>query len=188
MAHFRSAALLEAEAVIAGLDDVAAVREPIEERRSHLRIPEHAAPLPEREVRGHDERDALIELADQVEEQRPAILGEGEIAELIEDDEVLVEEPAGEAAGFALTLFGIELVDEIDDAEEARPLALGDGMAAKRGGEVRLPGAGAADEDDVAGAGEVLPGVELADLGLAHHGLPEVKVIEIARHGEVRQA
>ena len=122
-----------------------------------------------------------------MEEQRSAILGEGQIAELIEDDEVLVEEPCGEATGFAFALLGIELVDEIDDAEEAHPLALSDRMPAERGGEVRLSGAGAADEHDVAGGGEVFPGVELADLGLADHGLPEVKAIESARDGEVRE-
>ncbi len=163
------------------------MREPIQQRRGHLRIPEHAAPLPEGEVGGDDERDALVELADQVEEQRPAVLGEGKIAELIEDDEVLVEESCSEAAGFAFAFFGIELVDEIDDAEEAHPLALGDRVATEGGGEVRLPGAGAADEDDVAGGGEIFPGIELADLRLAHHRLPEVKAIEITRHGEVRE-
>lgn len=188
MAEFRSAALLEAVAVIAGLDDVAAVREPIEERGGHLRIPEHAAPLPEGEVGGHDERDAFVELADQVEEQRSAVLGERQVAELIEDNDVLIEESCGEAAGFPFALLGIELVDEIDDAEEAGALALGDRMAAEGGSEVRLSGACAADEDDITSGIEVLPGVELADLGLADHRFPEVEAIEIPRDGEVRQA
>ena len=39
-----------------------------------------------------------------------------QVAELIEDDHVLVEEPCGEATGFALTLLGIELIHEVDDA------------------------------------------------------------------------
>src|SRR5207302_10742344 len=40
----------------------------------------------------------------------------------------------------------------------------------------------------VAGAGEVLPGVELADLRLANRRLAEVKAIEVARDGEVGEA
>jgi len=104
-----------------------------------------------------------------VEEQCPAILGERQVAELIEDDHVLVEQPRGEAAGFALALLGIELVDEVDDAEEACPLALLDCVPGERGGQVRLTSTGAADEHDVAGGSEVFPGVELADLRLVHH-------------------
>jgi len=104
-----------------------------------------------------------------VEEQRATILGERQVAELIEDDYVLVEQPRGEATGFALTLLGIELIHEVDDAEEACPLALLDCVPGERGGQVRLASAGAANEHDVAGGGEVFPGVELADLRLVHH-------------------
>ena len=73
---YRSAALLEAVRVVTGFDDIAAVRESIEQRRGHLWVPEHVAPFPEGQIGRHDERDALVELADQVEEQRTTILGE----------------------------------------------------------------------------------------------------------------
>ncbi len=164
------------------------MREPIEERGGHLRVAEHGAPLAEGEIGGHDERDALIELTDQVEEQRTAILRERQVAELIEDDDVLVEEPRGQATGLTLALLGVELVNEIDDAEEARAFPLLDGVPGESCRQVRFPGAGAADEHDVAGGGEVLPGVELADLRLAHHRLAEVEAIEVARNGEVGEA
>jgi len=44
-----------------------------------------------------------------------------------------------------------------------------DCMPGEGGGQVRLAGTGSANEDDVAGGGEVFPGVELADLRLVHH-------------------
>ena len=43
-----------------GLDDVAIVGELIEQRRSHLSVAEDARPLAEREVRGDDDRRALV--------------------------------------------------------------------------------------------------------------------------------
>src|SRR5205807_111621 len=117
-----------------------------------------------------------------------ALLRERQVAELIEDDDVLVEEPRGQAPGLALALLSIELVNEIDDAEEARSFPLLDGVPGESCRQVRFPGASAADEHDVAGAGEVLPGVELADLRLANRRLAEVKAIEVARDGEVGEA
>src|SRR6185437_6236677 len=61
-------------------------------------------------------------------------------------------------------------------------------MAGERGRQVSLAGTGAADEDDVACAGEVFPGIELAQLRLVHRRLAEVEAIEVARHWEPRQA
>ena len=97
-------ALLEPEAVVAGFDDVAAVSEPVEQRRRHLGVAKDVAPFPERQVRGHDQRDTLVELADQVEQQRTAVVRERQVAQFIEHDRVLVEQPVGEAPGTALAL------------------------------------------------------------------------------------
>lgn len=49
------AALLEPVAVVAGLDDVAAVSEPIEQGSGHLGIAEHTAPFTEGKIGSHDE-------------------------------------------------------------------------------------------------------------------------------------
>jgi hypothetical protein len=48
--QFRSAALFEAIAVVAGLDDFASVREPIEQSGGHLGVTEHGAPFAEGQV------------------------------------------------------------------------------------------------------------------------------------------
>jgi len=100
----------------------------------------------------------------------------------------LVEQTGGEFARLAVALFGVELVDEVDNAVEARTLALQDHVAGESCGQVGFPGAGSTDEHDVARRGEVLPGVELADLGLVHHRFAEVEGIQVPRHGEAGQA
>ena len=46
--------------------------EPIEERGGHLGIPENGGPFAEAEVGGDDHAGALIEFAEQMEQQRAA--------------------------------------------------------------------------------------------------------------------
>ena len=90
-------AVLEAPTVVAGLDDVAVMGQPIEQRGGHLGVAEDARPFAEGEVGGDDDRGALVEPADQVEEELAAGLGERQIAEFVEDDEVHAGELIGDA-------------------------------------------------------------------------------------------
>ena len=46
--------------------------EPIEERGGHLGVAEHRCPFAEAEVGGDDDAGALVERAQQMEQQRPA--------------------------------------------------------------------------------------------------------------------
>jgi len=154
--------------VIAGFDDLAAMRESIEQRRGHLGIAEHAAPFAERQVGRDDQRDALVEFAGQMEQQRAAILRERQVTQFIEHDYVPAQQARGESAGSARALLSIELIDQIHDAVEAHPLALHHDLTRKRSGQMRLAGSGAADQHDVARGAEVFAGVELADLALIH--------------------
>src|SRR6187402_3269324 len=115
-----SGAVLEAPALVAGLDDVAVVREAVEERGGHLGIAgEDARPLSEGEVGGHEDRGLLIKAADAVEQELPARLREGEIAELVEHDEVHAREVVGDAALASGAAFSLETVHQVDDVEEA---------------------------------------------------------------------
>ena len=57
----------EAPAVVAGLDDIAMVREAIEERGRHFGVCEDARPFTEGQVGSDDDRGTLIEAADEVE-------------------------------------------------------------------------------------------------------------------------
>jgi hypothetical protein len=54
-----------------------------------------------------------------VEQELPAALGEGQVAELVEHDEVEAGEMIGDAALPAGAGLGLELVDQVDDVEEA---------------------------------------------------------------------
>ena len=54
-----------------------------------------------------------------MEQQLPARLGERQIAELVENDEVHPAEIVGHAPLPAGTALGLELVDQVDDVEEA---------------------------------------------------------------------
>ena len=64
------------------------VGEPIEQRGGHLGVAEDGGPFTERQVGGDDDRGPLVEPTDQVEQELPAGLGEGQVSEFVEDDEV----------------------------------------------------------------------------------------------------
>ncbi len=87
----RSGAVLEAPALVAGLDDVAVMGEAIEQRRGHLGIAEHARPFAEGEIGGDQDRGALVEPADEVKEKLAAGLGERQVAELVFVDESVLQ-------------------------------------------------------------------------------------------------
>jgi hypothetical protein len=91
-----------------------------------------------------------VETADGVEQQLSADLGEGQIAELIEDDEVETGEEVGEPPLAAGAPFGLEAVDQVNGVEEAsaRP---GSDTAPRNGDrQMRFSGTGAADQHHVA--------------------------------------
>ena len=67
----------EAVAVVAGLDDVAMMRQAIQQRRGHLRIAEYTRPFGEAEIGRDQDAGFLIQLADQVKQQGATGLAEG---------------------------------------------------------------------------------------------------------------
>ncbi len=56
-----------------------------------------------------------------MEEQLPSGLGEGQVAKLVEHDEVETREVLRELAGATLAALGLQPVDEVGGVEEARP-------------------------------------------------------------------
>ena len=65
-------AVLETEPVVSGFENVAAVGEMVEQRGRHLGVAEYGGPLAEAEISRDDDAGALVELAQQMEEQGPA--------------------------------------------------------------------------------------------------------------------
>src|SRR6516165_8000117 len=92
------ATAFEAPAIVSSFDNVAVMSEAIEQRGRHLGVGEDAWPFAEGEIGGHDDRGALIEPADEVEEELAAGLGERQIAEFVENDEVHAGEMIGNPA------------------------------------------------------------------------------------------
>ena len=127
------------------------VSETIEQRRGHLGVPEHARPFAEGEIGGDDNRGSFVEPADEMEEELAAGLGEGQIAEFIEDDEVHAGEVIGEPALPAVAGLGFEPIDEIDDIVE--PTARAGANAASRNGDGEMGLAGSGRSSDI------LPGI-----------------------------
>ena len=89
---------LEAPAIVSSFDDIAVVCETIEESGRHFGVCEDAWPFAEGEIGGDDDRGALVEPADEIEQQLTAGLREGQIAEFAEDDEVHAGQVIGKPA------------------------------------------------------------------------------------------
>ncbi len=64
------------------------MRDAIQKRGCHFGIAEDRDPFAELQVRRDDDTGLLIELADQMEQQHAAGLGERDIALLVDDDAV----------------------------------------------------------------------------------------------------
>jgi hypothetical protein len=77
----------------------------------------------------------FAEAADEVEQKLAAGLGEGQIAEFVEDDEVQSHQMIGEPALAAAAGLGLEPVDEIDHVVKA---ATGTGAYAASGQYCRI--------------------------------------------------
>jgi hypothetical protein len=97
-------------------------------------------------------------------------LGEGEIAEFIEDDEVEAGEIIGKASLAAGARLGLELVDEIDGCEESAARPGADAASRDRDGQMRLAGAGRTSV--------ILPGVRRLKSG-SRIGFTRARVISL---------
>ncbi len=109
-----SASVFEAPAGIAGLDDVAVVGEAIEHGGGHLGVAEHLRPIGEGEIGRDQQRGVLVELADEMEQQLATGLAKRQVAEFVDDDEIVAQQFLGEATAAAGGLLLLEQVDQID--------------------------------------------------------------------------
>ena len=88
---------------------------------------------------------------------------------------------AGDLSWLSLKLFLFEGVDKFDGGEEPDALAVVlDGLDADRRGEMRLAGAGAADQDDIVGVFQELAAMELTRERLVDLAAGEVEAGKIA--------
>ena len=81
-------AVAEAPAVGAGVDDVRAVGDPVNDGFRHPRVGEHLRPFSERQVGRDDQRSAFVALGDDLEHELGGTLRQRQISQLVEDHDL----------------------------------------------------------------------------------------------------
>src|ERR1700733_2926502 len=94
------------------------VGQAVEHCGCHLGVAEDLRPVGKREVGGDEQRGVLVKLADQMEQQLAAGLAERQIAEFVDDDDVVAQQHLGQPAAAAGSFLQLELIDQIDQVEE----------------------------------------------------------------------
>ena len=74
-------------------------------------------PNGENQIGGDQQRRVLIELADRVEQQLAAGLNERQVAEFVDDDEIVAQQLLGLPATATGGLILLELIEQIDQVE-----------------------------------------------------------------------
>ncbi len=155
------------EAVVSSLEDVATVREAVEEGCRHLGIAEDGGPFAEAQVGGDDDAGALVEFVQQMEQQCATRGTERQVAQFIKDNQVEPSGALGDLPDLALVLFLFRRVDQFDGGEEVdSATVMFDGMNAESRCDMDLAGAWPADPDHVLGAIHELAAVQGPDGGL----------------------
>ena len=171
--------MFEAPAFVAGFDDLAMMGQPVEKRGSHFGVAKDARPFGEGQVGGDDDRSALVEAADQMEEQLAAGLGEGQIAKFVQDHEVEAGEEVGHPPLAAGAGFAFQPVDEIDHIVEAPSGAAADAGPGNGDGKMALAGACSADQDGVSLLGQKAAVRQLAHQRLIDGRAGKLEAIEV---------
>ena len=104
----------------------------------------------------------------------PAGLGEGQIAEFVEDDEVHARQMIGEPSLPTVAGFGLEPVDEIDHVIKPPADAGADAASGDGDGKMGFAGAGPADQHGIA-----LLGDEAAAGEVVHERLVDRRALEL---------
>jgi hypothetical protein len=129
--------------IIAGFQNIAVVRNPIQQRGAHLGTVEDLNPFPKIEVGGDDQRSFIIQLADQVEQQSPTGCKERQVTEFINDNSIHDGQLLGQIAGFALLFFLVQLIDQIHRVIESHAFSLVNRRYGQSGCQMGLAGSGA---------------------------------------------
>src|SRR5215472_5521134 len=142
--------IFHAEAPAFDDDRLGVVQDPVEDGGGQRAvIIEDLRPVLVGAVGGDHHRRALVALADDLEEQIGAELVDGQVAELVDDEQAGLEITADLALEPPSGLRCGERVDDVDGGGEERGVAADAGGAAEGKGNVRLAEADGRDEDDV---------------------------------------
>ena len=85
-----------------GFDDVDAMGDAVKQGAGESLVDEDFGPLFKGQVGGHDDASAFVGAADDFEEEFGPGLAEGDVAELVEDEQVKFFEPSQESIQFSV--------------------------------------------------------------------------------------
>jgi hypothetical protein len=141
-------------------------------------LAEHAGPFAKRQIGRDDDGRALVEPADEVEQQLAAGLCKREVAEFVENDEVQPGQMFGDPALSSAPGLYLQTVDEVDHVVETTA------GAGSEGPDKKWP---AADDRAFMVAGKQIAGrlpidlvVALAEAMLNERRVERAKILEIA--------
>lgn len=158
-------------------EEASALEDAIDDGVGEVTVVEGVAPVGERRLVGGEDHGPLsgVAVVDDVEEHVGGVVAVGEVADLVDHEDVRVGVGGQGLAQAARAAGAGQVVDEGRRGDEARGEAALDGLVGDGDGEVRLPSASFPEQDEVASLGDQL-GAEVA----AEQGEPEV-----ALEGEV---
>lgn len=125
------------------------MREAVDDGAGENGVLEEGRPILEGEVGGDDDAALAVAVGQKVEEQLTSGLVEGDVAQLVEDNEAVAFKFSAVGAHLILAHGLFELDNEVRDGGEQDTFPFHAGGDAQSGGVVCLTGAGRADEDDV---------------------------------------
>ena len=123
-----------------------------------------------------------------MEQQLSAGLAERQVAELIDDDEIVAQQLLGEPAAATGGLLLLQLIDQIDQVEEAASGASTDDRRGDGDAQMCFTGAGATDEDRIALGVQECAGGEFAYLSFIDWRIGEGERVDIFQDWELGSA
>src|SRR6266508_5786303 len=116
------AAFAQAVALAFEGDHGGVVDEPVDQGGGDDGVAEDLAPLLEAAVRGDGDRAALVAAGDQGEERVGGLALQGEVADLVDDEQVVAREPAQLLLELVAVLRGLEAADPLLGGREGDPV------------------------------------------------------------------
>ena len=152
-------------------EDFGVVDEPVDHGGGDGVVAEDLAPGAERLVAGDDHRGAFVAGGDEAEHEVRGFGIEGDVADLVDDDQRDEGEPAQLGLELALAFGFAEPGDPLGRGRELHALAGEAGADPERDREVRFAGPGRAEQDHVLAAVEEVELAEVLDDRLLHRAL-----------------
>ena len=135
-------------------DHVGVVDEAVDQRGGDHGVAEDLAPGLEAAVAGDDDRAAFVAAGDEREEEVGGLAFEREVADLVDDDQRVALDAFELIVEGVAVLGGLEAVDPLLGGGERHAVAGLAGLDRQGDGQVRLAGAGRAEEADVGVLGD----------------------------------